>query len=318
MDALHLLWIGPRGRIQGLAARTAAAARAAFAPLGRCLAAVFEALVPAPCLLCAGADGPLCPECRERKAEELRPLGRRAEHGAGSLPLAEDGEPVRAWAGGEYSHERAALMLTFKSRGVTSLAHDMGGFLSAALGAAGAGPGDVLVPVPGTLRAAVKRGYDPLDLLLDRAAQAFPGVAIAPAVRRRRRWQTVLTGQRGAGMAGRHASGQKGLGARARAVRLRSAFETDPRWAGAVAGAERILVADDVLTTGATAAAVCRALAEASHAPCEVVTALAARGSGAPDGKEEHEAATPSGSGDPRQDACPGGMRVREGLRRSG
>lgn len=246
---------------------------AAFAArtLAGLLAALFEALVPAPCLLCRGADGPVCPPCRSTAVEELTPVGRRAEHGAASLPLGEDGEPVRAWAGGEYSHERAALMLAFKSRGITALAPELGGFLAEALRAARAGPGDVLVPVPGTLRAAVKRGYDPLDLLVDRAAPEFHGLRIAPAVRRRRRWTRPVHALGG--------SGQKGLGARARAVRLRRAFEMDPQWAEAVSGAERLLVADDVLTTGATAAAVCRALAEGSRAPCEVVTALAARAS---------------------------------------
>lgn len=233
----------------------------------------FERIIPAPCLLCEGVGGPLCPACARDHAGELRAAPFDASPHALALPLAPDGGLRPAWTGGEYTGLRSRMMLAYKSEGRTALAAHLSSFLAAALRSAGAGPGDLLLPVPGRFRSWMERGFDPLLTLVgeDDVAAACEGAVLSTkALRRTRRLGELVS----------RTSGQKALGARGRARRLSRAFEVGPAWAPVLSQARRVLILDDVLTTGATAGAAVRAAEEAGGGRVVVVTALAARGTG--------------------------------------
>ena len=106
---------------------------------------------------------------------------------------------------------------------------------------------DAVVAVPMTWTRRLRRGYNQADLLARRVAQAF-GVPRVPALRRRGR----------GGQVGRTRPDRLHLAASAFPVRRR------------VRG--RIVLVDDVLTTGATAAACTRALLRAGADDVYVLT----------------------------------------------
>ncbi|MEZ4360829.1 MAG: phosphoribosyltransferase family protein [Kofleriaceae bacterium] len=120
----------------------------------------------------------------------------------------------------------------------------------------------LIVPVPLHWTRRLRRGFDQSALLLARAAAlAAPPCAIAPALRRRR-----ATPQ------------QSRRGAPARFENLRGAMEATRRWRGQLDGA-RVVVFDDVVTTGATMAVAAQALRRAG-ARVVVGVALARAGTG--------------------------------------
>ena len=234
----------------------------------------FERIVPAPCLVCEGTGGPLCSACARAHADELRPEPFDASPHALALPLTPEGALRPAWAGAAYTGLRSAMMLAFKAEGRTALSRPLALFLGGALRAAGAGPGDLILPVPGRFLAWMSRGFDPLADLLQEGdvAAASQGAVLTSQVLRRR---PPVRG------APRSAGGQKGLGARGRTRRLSGAFEVGTRWMPVVSEARRVIIVDDVLTTGATAGAAIRAVENAGARSVVVATALAARGTGA-------------------------------------
>src|SRR5690606_9889047 len=121
-----------------------------------------------------------------------------------------------------------------KEEGRTELARPLAPALRAALTAAGAGhTGLVVVPVPTSRAAMRRRGYRVVDLLARRA-----GVATARLLRPARR-----------------AADQRNLG---RADRARNVAGSMRARAGA---GRRVVIADDVVTTGATLSEAARALA---------------------------------------------------------
>jgi ComF family protein len=142
---------------------------------------------------------------------------------------------LRVWSGLEYDGVARSVVLALKQQRADAAAA-LAPALAAAVRASGAGPGVTVVAVPGTRAAYRRRGYDPVRLLLARSGLAASRV-FAPA---------------------RPHVAQKSLDVEGRDRNLRGAF----RVRRAVAG-RRILLIDDVVTTGATLREAARVLREA-------------------------------------------------------
>ncbi|MFD8416109.1 ComF family protein [Streptomyces sp. NPDC059650] len=226
-------------------------------------------VLPGACAGCGAARTVLCAGCRRAldgvAAGPVRPSGRLR-----GLP------PV--YGAAVYEGAVRAVLLAHKERGALALAGPLGAALAAAVaavpavaaggpvpagaGGVAAGPEVVLVPVPSARRQVRARGHDPVRR-----------IALAAAARLRR-----------AGVAARVASvlrqvrpvaDQAGLGARERRENLSGALGVGPGGVRAVAGA-RIVLVDDVITTGATLAEAARALAAAAAGPVAGAAVVAA------------------------------------------
>lgn len=137
----------------------------------------------------------------------------------------------------------ARIVRAFKEDGRTTLARPLGAALAAALADVAPG-GAVVVPVPASRAALRRRGYAAVDLLVRRAG-----------VRSRR----LL-------VPGRAAGDQRGLGRDDRARNVAGTLRARP------AAGLRVVVVDDVVTTGATLREAARVLRAAG---AEVVGAAA-------------------------------------------
>ncbi|MCF3183675.1 ComF family protein [Streptomyces polychromogenes] len=198
-------------------------------------------VLPADCAGCGAARSLLCGACRGvlggTGAGPVRPAVRG---GGPSLP------PV--YAAVPYEGPVRAVVLAHKERGVLPLAGPLGGALAAAVSAAGGrGGGELaLVPVPSARRTLRARGHDPARRIALAASRRLRGAGeaarVAPVLRLRRQ-----------------VADQAGLGARQRWENLAGALEVRPGGTRMAAGA-RIVVVDDVVTTGATLEEAARAL----------------------------------------------------------
>ena len=211
-------------------------------------AAVLDAwavLMPTDCSGCGAADRALCSAC----AAALRP--------APALCTRDD---LTIWSALEYRDVAARVLVAYKDGGRTDAAPALAEALRAAVGAAltaappPAAPavawrppvapaGVLLVAVPSSRRAWRARGFAPVDLLLRRAALR-PVRLLRPAGR---------------------VADQVGLGRQARLDNRTGALAATRRLAG-----HRVLLVDDIVTTGATLLDARRAI---RHAGGEVIGA---------------------------------------------
>ena len=187
--------------------------------------ALRDVLVPPRCAGCGSGGQWLCARCREG----IEPLSRR-------LP------GLRLRAAGAYAGPLRDAIHRLKYRGERGLAHELGGLVAAQLvrDLARGGAHDAVVPVSLHPARAKERGYDQAMLLSEVIADAA-GLPLLGALHRVR-----------AGAA------QVSLD---RAARLRNVAGAFVARAGALAGL-RVVLVDDVATTGATlraAAAAARA-----------------------------------------------------------
>lgn len=212
--------------------------------------------IPVDCVCCGEEDTALCSSCSSR----IRQLTRRpfrAEGGAPALVDVSGAIMLPVVAAGVYRDELAQSLLSFKRYGQRQLRESLGRALAAAVGAGTAGGGGLLlVPVPTSTAAYVKRGFSPVHLLLKEAARQLPGLAVVDVLRKDR--PSGLQAPAGPGRLG----GQKGLGRGARSQRVRGSMRIKLRARSRVVGRPCIIV-DDVLTTGATISEAARALHQA-------------------------------------------------------
>jgi ComF family protein len=195
--------------------------------------ALLDALavvLPVECAGCGADDRALCGAC----AAQLRPE-------VSSRLVRDD---LRVWSGLEYDGVVRHVILAYKQNGRRDAARALAPALAAAVVASAPVPEGIdVVAVPGTRAAYRRRGYDPLRVLLARAG--LPDLRVFEPAQS-------------------HTS-QKQLRVGERDRNLRDVF----RVRAAVAG-RRILLVDDVVTTGATLLEAARVLRESG---AEVVAA---------------------------------------------
>ncbi|MDQ0258405.1 ComF family protein [Sinomonas atrocyanea] len=248
------------------------------------------------CAACGAPDRELCGACA-RQVRRLTARPARVEEQAPALIEAGGGVLLPAVSAGAYRNELSLTLLAFKRHGSAVLAAELAAALGRALAAAagtarpGTDGGLLLVPVPTSGAAFLRRGFDPLQVLLARVRRAGrlpPGTlwveALAP--RRRRARERISHALHAAASAG--GGSQKGLGRSQRRARVsgslaaRRRLPVRGRGARVPAGGRtvgslrgrRCLVVDDVLTTGATAREAARAL-EAAGAVVVGLVAIA-------------------------------------------
>ncbi|MFJ9814271.1 ComF family protein [Streptomyces sp. NPDC101151] len=253
-----------------------------------------DLVLPAECAGCGAPRTELCPRCRTA-------LGGAAPRRVRPVPEP-PGLPV-VHAAAAYAGEVRALLLAHKERGALALAGALGAALAEAVraGLGPAGPDDVvtarrgpdgaaegrqgprtvlLVPVPSARWAVRARGHDPVRRMALTAAGELRRTG-TPA-----RVAAVLRQRRAV-------ADQAGLDARQRLENLAGALEV--REGGArLLTAGRVVIVDDLITTGASLAEAARALREASVSRRDR-------------GKAVYEAATREGRGERRTGAWPEG-----------
>ncbi len=256
----------------GVGAPTAAESGSAGASPGAALrhrlrrfagAAMRLALPPA-CLACddaVAADGSLCARCWAGLRLIERPYCERLgipfahDEGAGALSPEAIAEPPpfgRLRAVAVFSGVARQLVHAFKYQDRLDLSRWMAGWMARA-GREILADADVVVAVPLHRWRLFRRRFNQAAALASGIA-AEAGIAAAPLALTRVR-PTLR---------------QVGLGRRRRAENVRGAFRVPPGGRAGIAG-RRVVLVDDVYTTGATAAAATRALLRAGAARVDVL-----------------------------------------------
>ena len=237
--------------------------------LRRAATGLLDVLLPPLCLTCdrpVGAPGQFCSACFQRVSFITAPCCVRcgapfvhiAFSGADGLcPHCRAHPPQfdRARAAFRYDAMAKRLILPFKHGDRTELALPLARFMARAGGDL-LQAADLLVPVPLHRSRLLARRYNQAALLAFALGRLGGRRVLVDALLRRR--ATAMLGD---------------LGAAERAVEMADAIALRPRHAGRIAG-QRVLLIDDVLTSGATANA-CAAALRAGGASGVDVLALA-------------------------------------------
>lgn len=230
--------------------------------------AALDALLPPHCLTCEAAvdrQGALCAACFTGLSFVTEPCCARcgvpfpyagAGQGGGLCQPCAERPPAFAAARAALRYDAASqrLILPFKHADRTELAAPLARHMARA-GAALLARADLLAPVPLHWRRLLARRYNQAALLSARLARMVGKPHFPDLLRRCRR--TPPLGDRGAAE---------------RAAVLEGAFALSRHGATRIAG-RRVLLVDDVMTSGATADACARLLLEAGAAAVEVLAA---------------------------------------------
>jgi len=260
-----------------LALRRIPALLAARRNLAQGIGFVLDAVLPPLCLACArpvDTQGALCAECWTAIAFIAAPhcavcgLPFEFATGDGTANAVICGSCLRdppafdrARAVMRYGDVSRRLVVGFKHGDRTHAAPAFGRWLARA-GAELLADADIVAPVPLHWRRLAQRRFNQAALLA-RALVAVPSAGRAPD--RHPVFVPDLLVRR------RATPTQGGLGAAARRRNVRGAFALHPKGAVRVDG-QRILLIDDVLTTGATVNACARVLKAAGAASVDVLT----------------------------------------------
>ncbi|MFD4727630.1 ComF family protein [Streptomyces seoulensis] len=206
--------------------------------------------LPTECGGCGSPPAVLCARCRAllERAEPRR-----------VRPVPEPPGLPAVYAAAPYAREVRALLLAHKERGALALSGALGAALAGAVWA-GLGPGRagaesragpvILVPVPSARWAVRRRGHDPVRRMAVVAAgrlrRAGVPARVAGVLRQRR-----------------PVADQAGLDARRRRENLAGALEVRAGGAQLLVGG-RVVLVDDLITTGASLAEAARALRAAA------------------------------------------------------
>ncbi|MEU2549686.1 ComF family protein [Streptomyces roseolus] len=208
-------------------------------------------VLPGTCEGCGAPRTALCAGC----AGELAGDGAGEGGGGGRVrPLPEPEGLPPVYAALPYEGAVRELLIAHKERGALGLAGPLGEALARAVEeavrAVGGGGGRplLLVPVPSSRGSVRARGHDPTRRValaaVARLRRAGRSARVVPVLRQRRA-----------------VADQAGLGARGRRANLAGALEVVPGGARLLAGG-RVVLVDDLMTTGATLAEAARALGD--------------------------------------------------------
>ncbi|WP_194409080.1 ComF family protein [Microbacterium cremeum] len=210
--------------------------RALFLAVRAACADALALLLPVACAGCDEPDTALCEAC-------ILALEPRPTHWTLEVP----GGTVALWSALAFEGTPARVVRAIKEDGRTGLARALAPALEVALARAGA-HGARLVPVPTARASYRRRGFRVPDLLIRRAG---------------RRPHRLLTYTRRTG-------DQRGLDRESRRRNVAGSLRGSPDAAG-----RRVVVVDDVVTTGATLAEAVRALRAAGADVVAAVTVAA-------------------------------------------
>lgn len=218
-----------------------------------------DLLLGASCLGCARPGRLLCPACRAGLPDRATPAS----------PIPRPPGLAPSFAAAAYDGVVRDLVVGLKEHRLLALEAPLGALLAeavrAAVTAVGVGGPLVLVPVPSRRASTRARGHEPTRAITGRAARLLRAdgtdAVVAPLLRSRR----GVVDQAGLGAAARAANLADSMCCPANGLRRLS--RSRPR--------ARLVVCDDVLTTGATAREAQRAL-EAVGLVVVAVTAVAA------------------------------------------
>ncbi|MBX5453915.1 MAG: ComF family protein [Acidobacteriia bacterium] len=229
---------------------------------------VMDKLLPPTCLTCEMPTermGQLCADCFRRTSFITEPMCARCGVPF-AFPLKGEGERLcpgciahpplfqRARAALRYDAQARALILPLKYADRTEIAGALAAFMARA-GAALLQEADVLVPVPLHWRRRIARRYNQAALLARSLARLSRRPAMLDALVRLRPTETL----------GAHSAAE-------RAAILEHAIGVKPGRVSGLRG-KRVLIVDDVLTSGATANACAKALLQAGASAVDVIAA---------------------------------------------
>ena len=197
--------------------------------------AIFDFLFPPVCVNCGCVGNLLCEMCRSRVEQLTEPIFVETVVGE-KRPL------TQAWAATRFLEPIPEIIHKFKYKNSFALAELLAELMIDVWHQIMVQPVDLVMPIPLHHEREKKRGYNQAELLVDAFCCQVNLVSDMESLRRVR-----------------HTHSQVGLSAMARQVNVNNAF-----WANAcgVSG-KRILLVDDVFTTGATMTAAASALRRA-------------------------------------------------------